>query len=57
MIRIDNTETWVVCDKCTFTEFAGFNASMDEVVSLKRWGWTFGKKHLCPECSKKGVKA
>ena len=57
MIRIDNTETWMVCDKCTFTEFAGFNASMDEVVSLKRWGWTFGKKHFCPECSKKGVKA
>lgn len=54
MIRIDNTETWVVCDKCTFTEFAGFNASMDEVVSLKRWGWTFGKRQLCPECSKGG---
>ncbi len=57
MIKTTNMETWVTCDKCTFTEFAGFNASGSDVASMKRWGWVFGKRHICPECVKRGVKA
>ena len=48
-----NTETWARCDKCSFTEFAGFNATSDEVRSLERLGWKFGKRILCPYCAKK----
>ena len=53
MLKVTNTETWVICDKCSFTEFAGFNATPAEVASLMRWGWMLGAKCTCPNC--KGV--
>lgn len=54
MIRTTDTETWVRCDVCGFTEFAGFNATSDDVRTMKRWGWKFGKTATCPYCSKEG---
>lgn len=51
MVYTENSETWASCDKCGFTEFAGFNAGPQEVRGLSRWGWTFGKRVLCPYCS------
>ena len=54
VIFMDGPEVWCRCDKCSFTEFAGFDAKREDVFSLKRWGWTFGKRQLCPECSKGG---
>ena len=51
MVYTEKTETWACCDKCSFTEFAGFNASAAEVRGMRREGWTFGKKVLCPYCS------
>lgn len=56
-IKKSGPEVWAVCDKCTFSEFAGFDADKAQIMSLTRWGWVFGKRHICPECVKRGVNA
>lgn len=50
-VYAENSETWAICDVCNLTMFAGFNSSAEEVKSLSRFGWTFGKRVLCPYCS------
>lgn len=51
MVYTEEHMTWAQCDRCTFTMFAGFDATPSDVKGLSRWGWTFGKRVLCPSCS------
>lgn len=53
MVYTENSTTWACCDQCGLTMFAGFNAQPHEVRGLSQWGWTFGKRILCPYCGEK----
>ena len=52
MIYNEDGTIWVKCDNCLLTMFGGFEGdSKDDVVNpMKRHGWTFGDRVLCPHC-------
>ncbi len=54
MIYNEEGVIWVKCDNCCLTMFGGFACdSRDDVINpMKRQGWTFGNRALCPYCTR-----
>ena len=42
------------CDNCDRIDTDADIGMRDAIKTFRKDGWSIGKKHLCPDCSKKG---
>ena len=44
----------VICDKCGQKIISSWEKLSMVISTFRDKGWTLGKKHICPDCVKKG---